>query len=310
MTVGLVSSPRCAEHDTGPGHPEAPGRLRALMQRLQSDGLSAQLEPLEATLADPEALTRVHPTEYLARVERTIAAGARTVDSSDVNVGQASFDAARAAAGGALDATARVIDGRWSRAFVAVRPPGHHAELSLAMGFCLFNNAVIAARAAQAAGLERVAIVDWDVHHGNGSQHLTEHDPSLLYVSLHQYPHYPGTGAADERGVGAGEGTVLNCPLPPGSGDVEWLDAFEGQALPAVEAFAPQLVILSAGFDGHLLDPLSDTRLSAGVYGRMTMGLAEVAERCCAGRVVSLLEGGYSLEGLAESAAAHVGALL
>ncbi len=178
------------------------------------------------------------------------------------------------------------------------------------MGFCLFNNAVLAARHAQAEhGLGRVAIVDWDVHHGNGSQHLTESDPSVLYASLHQFPHYPGTGAEGERGLGAGEGATLNCPQPAGSGDADWLADFEGQVLPRLEAFDPELVIISAGFDAHALDPLSDTRLTEEAYRVMTRGLLDLARDRCAGRVVSLLEGGYSLSGLARSVEAHVGEL-
>ena len=310
MTVGLVTSPACAAHDTGAGHPERAARLDALLGRLEADGLRSQLAEHEATAAPAAALTAVHPEAYVDHVGATIASGARFVDSSDVNVSPASHGAALAAAGGALDATARVLEGRWSSAFVATRPPGHHAEESFAMGFCLFNNAVIAARAAQRAGLERVAIVDWDVHHGNGTQHLTEADPSVLYASLHQSPHYPGTGAVTERGVGDGEGTVVNRPQAPGTGDLEWLRDLEDEVLPAVEAFAPDLVVVSAGFDAHHLDPLSDTQVSAEAYARMTASLLEVAQRTCGGRLVSLLEGGYSLDGLAASASAHVGALL
>lgn len=310
MTVGLVTSPACAAHDTGPGHPERAARLEALLGRLEADGLRSQLAEHEAQPAPAAALTAVHPAGYVEHVEATIASGARFVDSSDVNVSPASHAAALAAAGGALDATERVLDGRWSSAFVATRPPGHHAEETFAMGFCLFNNAVVAARAAQRAGLERVAIIDWDVHHGNGTQHLTERDPSVLYASLHQSPHYPGTGERAERGVADGEGTVLNRPQAPGTGDLEWLRDFEDDVLPAVEAFRPDLVVVSAGFDAHHLDPLSDTRVSTEAYARMTAGLLEVARRTCSGRLVSLLEGGYSLDGLAASASAHVGALL
>ena len=252
----------------------------------------------------------VHPSAYLEHVAATIGSGSRFVDSSDVNVSAGSHAAALAAAGGAVDATTRVVEGHWSSAFVATRPPGHHAEESFAMGFCLFNNVVVAARHAQRMGLDRIAIVDWDVHHGNGTQHLTERDSSVLYASLHQYPHYPGSGGLEERGLEDGAGTVLNCPQAPGSGDREWLGDFESHVLPAVEAFAPDLVLVSAGFDAHHLDPLSDTSVHTDAYRRMTEGLLEVAGRCCDGRLVSLLEGGYSLDGLARSASAHVGALL
>ena len=310
MTVGLVTSPLCLAHDTGPGHPECAARLGAVLDRLASDGLRAELDEHTASRAPVAALERVHPSAYVEHVRATIAAGSRFVDSSDANVSRGSYDAALASAGGVLDATERVLSGAWSTAFVATRPPGHHAEESFAMGFCLFNSVVIAARAAQAAGCERVAIVDWDVHHGNGTQHLTEHDPTLFYASLHQFPHYPGTGAQTERGVGDGEGSVLNCPQPPGSGDREWLGAFEDRVLPAVEAFAPDLVLVSAGFDAHRLDPLSQTRVETDAFRRLSEGLLEVAGRTCGGKLVAVLEGGYSLEGLAASASAHVGALL
>ena len=310
MTVGLVTSPLCLAHDTGPGHPECAARLTAVLDRLRSDGLSAELDEHVASLAPLAALERVHPGAYVEHVRETIESGSRYVDSSDANVSAASYDAARAASGGLLDATERVLAGTWSSAFVATRPPGHHAEESFAMGFCLFNSVVVAVRAAQAAGLERVAIIDWDVHHGNGTQHLTEHDPSLFYASLHQSPHYPGTGAASERGLGDGEGSVLNCPQAPGSGDREWLGDFEGRVLPAVEEFAPDLILISAGFDAHQLDPLSETQVGTDAFRRMTEGVLEVADRTCGGKLVAVLEGGYSLEGLSASASAHVAALL
>ena len=309
--TGLVTSPLFQRHDPGPGHPERAERLDAIAERLEASGLAAELDGAQAQAAPHEALLRVHPADYVEHVRAAVESGAGHVDSTDANVGAHSHAAALAAAGGALLAVDRVAAGEWSSAFVAARPPGHHAEEAFAMGFCLFNNAVIAARHAQAThAFQRVAIVDWDVHHGNGTQHLTEGDPSIFYASLHQFPHYPGTGRSDERGRGDGQGSVLNCPLAPGTGDAEWLAAFEGQVLPALEAFDPQLVIVSAGFDAHLLDPLSDTRLSAQAYGVMTRGLAQVAGARCGGRLVALLEGGYSLEGLARSVEAHLGALV
>jgi acetoin utilization deacetylase AcuC-like enzyme len=298
-------------HDTGPGHPERPARVRAVLERLTERGLMAELARADAPLATPEDLALVHPRAYVERVEATIRRGAAYVDSPDSAVSAGSFDAARAAAGGALFAADQVIAGAWSAAFCALRPPGHHAEEATAMGFCLFNNAALVARHVQRRhGLARVAIVDWDVHHGNGTQHLFERDPSVLYASLHQYPHYPGTGAADERGLGAGEGATLNLPQPAGSGSREWLRAFESALLPALEAFAPDFIVVSAGFDAHALDPLSGTQLDGAAFGAMTRSLVDVAARTARGRLVSILEGGYSLAGLAESAEAHVAALL
>ncbi len=308
--TGLVTSPLSELHQPGSGHPERAERLTAIMERLAVSGMLSEMCTAEADLAPTEALLRIHPQAYLNHVETTVASGSGYVDSTDANVCVDSYRAARAAAGGALSAVDRVLAGEWDNAFVAVRPPGHHAEASLAMGFCLLNSAAIAVRHAQAVhGLERVAVVDWDVHHGNGTQHLFEADGSVLYASLHQYPHYPGTGAASERGRGEGQGATLNCPQPAGSGDADWLADFEEQVLPRIESFDPQLVIISAGFDAHALDPLSDTRLTEEAYRVMTRGILDLAREHCAGRVVSLLEGGYSLSGLARSVEAHVGEL-
>ncbi len=309
-TTGLVTSPLSKLHQPQSGHPERAERLTAIEERLRVSGILSELCTAQASQAPTEALLRIHPEAYLSHVEATVASGSGHVDSPDVNVCTESYRAARGAVGGALLAVDRVLTGEWDNAFVAVRPPGHHAEESFAMGFCLLNSAAIAVRQAQVVhGLERVAVVDWDVHHGNGTQHLFEEDGSVLYASLHQYPHYPGTGAADERGRGAGEGATLNCPQAAGSGDVEWLADFEELILPRLEAFDPELVIISAGFDAHVLDPLSETRLTEEAFRVMTRGILDLARDHCAGRVVSLLEGGYSLDGLGRSVEAHVGEL-
>ena len=309
--TAILASPLSARHDTGPGHPERAARIEAIERRLASSGLLGDAERVEAPAAEPRWLERVHDPDYVAGVGAAIARGARVLDEGDTRVSADSLRAALAAAGGAVAAVEGVVRGAWKNAFVAVRPPGHHAERGESMGFCLFNNAAVAAAHARAAlGIGRVAILDWDVHHGNGTQHLFEEDPTVFFASLHQWPLYPGTGLARERGRGAGEGTTLNCPQDPGSGDREWLGALEGTVLPAIEAFRPELVIVSAGFDAHARDPLAQTRLSTEAFRAMTESVLELAGRCCGGRVVSLLEGGYDLDALADSVEAHVGALV
>ncbi len=307
---GLVTSPLFLRHDTGPGHPERAARLVAIDRRLHESGLARELEVLEALPCDPELLALAHERRHVGALARAIAEGARVLDEGDTRVSADSFRAASAAAGGAIRAVEKVLAGEWSNAFVAARPPGHHAERAEAMGFCLFNNVAIAARYAQRfEGLERVAILDFDVHHGNGTQHIFEADPSVFYASIHQYPLYPGTGAATERGRGPGEGTTRNCPQAPGAGDAEWLAALEGVILPEFEQFRPQLLLLSAGFDAHERDPLAQTKLTTDAYRRITQLCAQFAREHCQGRVVSLLEGGYDLDALAESVEAHAGVL-
>jgi len=309
--TGLVTHARCLDHYPGPGHPERPERLAAVLTRLERSGLASELAQLRAPPAPPARLAAVHRREYLRGLEQACQGGRALLDGGDTYVCDASFEAAVLAAGGLLAAVERVLDGRWHNAFVAVRPPGHHAEEAQALGFCLVNHVAVAARFLRDAGhLERVAILDWDVHHGNGTQHLFERDASVFYASLHQYPHYPGTGAASERGLGPGEGTTLNCPLSAGTGDSEWLAALERQVLPALEDFRPQFVLVSAGFDAHAQDPLSGTRLSEDGYRRMTRAVADLARRTAGGRVVTLLEGGYHLDALGRSVEAHVEELL
>ena len=305
--TGLVHHAVFAGHDTGRGHPERPARLSAILARLEESGLAAELDRLEPGPATIASIARVHDEKYVGDIERACAAGVRVIDAGDTSVGSASYGAALVAAGGAVQAVDRVMDGTWANAFVACRPPGHHAERDEAMGFCLFNNVAVAAAHLRAERrLSRVAILDWDVHHGNGTQHTFEADPSVFYASLHQWPWYPGTGAADERGVGAGEGATLNCPLRAGSGDSEWLRALETEVIPALERFAPEFVLISAGFDAHERDPLSYTRVTTEGFRRMTEVVRAFAASRCGGRVVSLLEGGYDLDALAESVEAHV----
>ena len=309
-SLGYVRHASFLEHDPGEGHPERAARVAAIEERLGGAGLLAELDVLEPRTARREELEAVHDPALVRRVEEACARAPASLDA-DTAVSGGSLEAALRAAGGALEAAERIVDGTWSRAFCAVRPPGHHAERHRPMGFCLFNNVAVAARAlVQTHGLERVAVVDFDVHHGNGTQDVFAEDPRVFYASLHQWPLSPGTGAADERGRGEGEGTTLNAPLPLGADDAAWQRALEERVLPAVEAFAPEVLLLSAGFDAHRDDPLAGTRLTEDGYRSMTTALVEVAERTAGGRVVSVLEGGYRLEALARSVEAHLEALV
>lgn len=280
------------------------------MGMLESLPWFGTLERLRPVPADESSIVRVHAPEYLERARQRCAQGAGILDTPDVVVSTGSFDAAVLAAGSALSLADWVMGAPGRNGFALLRPPGHHAEQSFAMGFCLFNNAAIAARHFQNRyGLERIMILDWDVHHGNGTQHLFEEDPSVFYVSLHQYPFYPGTGAPWETGIGKGEGTTLNCPMKAGAGDAEYERAFRERIAPAVEAFKPDAIIVSAGFDAHEKDPLGGVCLSTGMFGWMTARVLEWADRYSRGRVLSLLEGGYHPRALAESVERHMAVL-
>jgi acetoin utilization deacetylase AcuC-like enzyme len=308
VPVALITHDACLEHDTGPWHPECPDRLRAVLKALAAPPFSA-LHRIAAPAASIEHLARVHPDRHIAAILDLAPAPGETIAlDPDTMVSAGSREAALRAAGGAVAGVDAVMGGEVRRAFVAVRPPGHHAERDRAMGFCLFSNAAIAARHAQARwGAGRVAVVDFDVHHGNGTQDICAPDPSLFYASSHQFPCYPGTGRAAERGVA---GNVVNVPLPPGAGSVAFRAAWSGTILPALDRFAPALLIVSAGFDAHLADPLAQLRLETEDFGWITGALVRLAARHCQGRVVSVLEGGYDLDALAASAAVHVHALL
>ncbi len=308
--TGIFTHPRCLDHDPGRGHPERPARLEAILGRLRASGLWSELDVREPPRASEEDLARVHDPRYVRSVRTQCQRGPAALDG-DTHVSRDSFEAACLAAGGTLQACRNVLDGTWSNAFCAVRPPGHHAEFDRAMGFCLMNNVAIAAAwLVERAGLERVAILDWDVHHGNGTQHLFEASPRVFYASLHQWPLYPGTGAASECGFGAGTGTTLNCPMDPGTGDADWLRALERTILPALEAFRPEFVLVSAGFDAHRRDPLAGIQLSEQGFRGLSRGILELAARTAGGKLVSVLEGGYDLEALAASVEAHVGELV
>lgn len=307
MTVLLLTHRDCLGHEMGEGHPECPDRLRAVLQALDAEEFAdlARDEPGEATR---EQLERVHPADYVTAILGVRPAlGDYVALDADTIMCAGSARAALLAAGAAVRAVDEVCGGQVRRAFCATRPPGHHAERRRPMGFCLFANAVIAARHAQAAhGVARVAICDFDVHHGNGSQDCTQDDASILFASSHQMPLYPGTGAAHERGVG----NVFNVPLPPGADGAAFRAAWSETLLPAIEDFAPGLIVISAGFDAHARDPLAQLRLTEADFAWLTTALCDLAERHCGGRVVSLLEGGYDLPALAASSAAHVRSLL
>lgn len=309
--VGLVAENLFLEHDTGAGHPECPARFRAVLDRLRQAGLAARMQPIPARPATDAEIERCHPSVYRELVETEIRGGARQLTTGDTIVCPRSLEVALHAAGGAIEAVERVVGGTLKRAFCALRPPGHHATASVGMGFCIFNTAAIAARHAQRAlGLERVAILDWDVHHGNGTQDIFYSDGSVHFCSTHQSPWYPGTGAADERGEGTGLGSTLNFPLPAGSGMAEVGAAIEKRWVAAMRAFRPQLIIISAGFDSRIGDPLGQFRLTDEDFAALTRTVIEVADTHAGGRIVSLLEGGYDLAGLSNAVEAHVSVLV
>jgi len=308
MTVALFTHPACLGHDNGPGHPECPDRLRVVLQALEHPDFVPLLRETapEATVA---LLELAHPPDYVSAILGIDPAPGEHVHlDSDTTMGHGSREAGLRTVGGAVAAVDAVMEG-WARAaFVAVRPPGHHAERNSAMGFCLFGTAAIAALHARARwGLQRVAVVDFDVHHGNGTQDILWAHPDLFYVSSHQMPCYPGTGAPEERGVA---NNILNLPLPPGATGADFRRTWERVGLPTLDLWAPELLILSAGFDAHRADPLAELRLDTEDFGWFTDQLLAVADKHCAGRLVSVLEGGYDLRALAASAALHVRRLM
>ncbi len=306
VTTYLYSHPDCLEHDPGAHHPESPARLRAVLAALSSPRF-AGLQQREAPQAALDDLLRVHPSHFVERVLKAVPAAGHVALDADTVLSAASGRAALRAAGAVCAAIDAVIAGKAKNAFCAVRPPGHHAEPERAMGFCLFNNAAVgAARARGVHGLERVAVIDFDVHHGNGTQAAFVADPCLFYASTHQSPLYPGTGAASETGVG----NIVNVPLRPLSGSAPFRSAFSERVLPALDEFCPMLVIVSAGFDAHKSDPLAQLMLDESDYVWVTEQLVEAASRHARGRLVSTLEGGYDLLALGASAAAHVGVLM
>ncbi len=306
MATLLFTHPVAIEHDPGPGHPERSDRLRAVLKALDEPAFKA-LERREAPEAPRAQLERVHTARYVDFVLKNVPKSGYVAVDGDTGMSTATGEAALRAAGALTAAVDAVVKGEAQTAFCAVRPPGHHAEPGRGMGFCLFNNIAIAARHARAAhGLQRVGIVDFDVHHGNGTQAAFWEDASVFFASTHQYPLYPGTGGAEERGVG----NIVNVPLPPGTGSAKYRAAVERDVLPALDAFKPELVFISAGFDAHARDPLANFELVEDDFAWITARLRDVAARHAAGRMVSTLEGGYDLRALAGSAAAHVTELM
>ena len=312
MPSTLLSAPDSSrKHRTPHGHPERIERFDTVVRMLDSTGLARRMDPLESGEADFDTLRLCHDADYIKLVEREIGAGNRILSTGDTHVGTESLTAARTAVGSVCSAVDSVVVGSVKQAFCVLRPPGHHARPNQGMGFCLFNNVAIGARhAIERHGLERVLIADWDVHHGNGTQDIFYDDPTVLFFSTHQSPWYPGTGARGETGEGAGAGTTINCPFPAHSGRDEILGAFRDRLLPAAEAFGPDLVMISAGFDSRLGDPLGQFRLDDPDFTEMTSLMQEVADKHAQGRLVSVLEGGYSLTGLAAAVQSHVSALL
>ncbi len=309
--TGFVYDDIYLEHKTTPGHPESPARLTAILDKLKADGVYAQLVPLAPQAAPLERIQAVHSPNYIERARVSCETGEEYLDSSDVPISRKSYQVAVVAAGGVLRAVDAVMRGELTNAFCAIRPPGHHAMENRAMGFCIFNNVAIGTKYAQQQyGLSKVLIVDWDVHHGNGTQAAFYEDPSVLYFSTHQYPFYPGSGAEAEKGRGKGLNHTINVPLPGGSGDKEYLEAFEKKLRPAALAFAPQFVFVSAGFDAHQNDTLGGMRVTTECYGKLTQIVKGIADPCCDGRIVSVLEGGYGLKGLAASVETHMRVLM
>ena len=303
MSLRIYTHPACLWHDTGPEHAERPERLRSVIDALIA--AFPELDWREAPRASRGQLLRAHAPDLLQAVLETNPRERMLLDPDTV-LSPASAEAALRAAGAGVAAVDAVLGDTTTRAFCAVRPPGHHATHDVAMGFCLFNSIAVAAlHALDAHGLERVAVVDFDVHHGNGTQAIFERDPRVLYASSHQWPLYPDSGARSETGVG----NIFNAPLPPETDGARFRAAWSGSLLPAIDAFRPQLLLVSAGFDAHLADPLADLMLEAEDFAWITSELRTIARRHASGRVVSMLEGGYHLDALAESAVAHVGAL-
>jgi acetoin utilization deacetylase AcuC-like enzyme len=309
--TGFVYHELFLDHDTGYGHPERPDRLRSIVSHLKETGLWKNLHHVMIDPATEEQILKVHTKRHFNFVKQSCERGIEVLDQGDTHVCNESFEIALLAAGGVLAGVDAVCSGVLTNVFCAVRPPGHHAESNAVMGFCLFNNVAVAARYAQEKfGVGKIVILDWDVHHGNGTQEIFYNDPLVFYISTHQYPFYPGTGDRSERGEGKGEGYTLNCPMRSGSGEKEYVEAFQKEIIPAIEMYKPELIMISAGFDAHKDDPLANINLTEESFAKMTAIMMEVADKYCGGKIISVLEGGYNLQALARSVEAHVRKLL
>ncbi|MGD9184140.1 MAG: histone deacetylase [Desulfobacterales bacterium] len=300
-TTGIVRNLAFLDHRTTNGHPENQGRLEAVYRMLDQTDRLRRLVLVEARLAEEDEILLVHSAAHLATVAAT-ASRESTALTPDTIASAGSYRAARLAVGGVLEAVSRVADGRLANAFALVRPPGHHAERNRAMGYCLFNNvAIAAAYAREVLGMDRVMILDWDVHHGNGTQHIFEQDDRVLFVSIHQFPHFPGTGSFTDTGIGRGEGYSVNIPITKGYGDGEYAAILQALLMPITAAFKPDLILVSAGFDPHASDPHGGMRLTPTGFAALTRSLLESAAACCDGRVVLVLEGGYDVDTIGDS---------
>ena len=307
MTTALLYDERYLKHNAGLGHPERPERLQRTIEHLRAQSWFESLVTVTPRVGEREWIETIHAGALIDRAEAACEGGAPFLDVADVGICADSCDIARLAVGGVLALADAIVSGEAANGFALSRPPGHHAEHDQALGFCLFNNIAICARYLQRHhGMDKILILDWDVHHGNGTQHSFEDDPSVMYVSTHQYPYYPGSGAYSETGTGRGVGATLNCPMPAGAGDAAYQTAFQDRILPAIHDFAPDMVLISAGFDAHADDPLAQIELSSECFSWMSARMMEVAHQHAGGRILSMLEGGYNVDRLPGCVANHI----
>ncbi len=308
--TAFIYHPDYELHDTGPAHPETSRRARAVSDRIQDSLFKNRLLWRQPQEAEPHWIEKCHTCEYRLFVKESCRQGLAVLDAGDTRVGPDSYRVALLASGGAMMAVDSVMEGNCRNAFVCSRPPGHHARPGAAMGFCLFDHIAVAARYAQEKyGLQRLLIIDWDVHHGNGTEEIFYEDPAVFYFSVHQYPFYPRTGASTDTGKGAGERFTLNVPLPAGCGIGEYRQAFQEQLIPAANRLKPQMILISAGFDAHQVDPLASMKLGDEDFAELTRWVVKLAEEHCGGRLVSILEGGYNLDAMARSVERHLAVL-